>query len=329
MMMRTLPNVFAAPCAAFVRTLALCTLLFSAVACGGNKGGDAKAATDAPKTLESDPIALFPSGPIALGHVDVKAMFAAGASGAEAVSLADRYFPMGPEAGFSLSKDVDSVYIGSYALQGVDVLVVAVGRFDEAKVKLAADHHTTLRSGVTLTATPYANRTIYSGSKVSFSVLSDKIALVGTDTAVRRGLDRVRDGVPARTVTGFLADTLKSEGASFSVAADFGGQAATLRIPGFELKGLKVARVIGDFKAPGFNVAGTLTYDTDDNAKTGAANLGRAAKLVSGLAAIGTPVPKLQGLDIKTEKTDVQVKFGVDDKQLKELLVALPGIVGG
>ncbi|MFO0665963.1 MAG: hypothetical protein U0174_18575 [Polyangiaceae bacterium] len=311
--------------------LSICVALLAS-ACGGNKAGDAKTAADAPRTLESDPIALFPSGPIAMGRVDVRAMFAAGASGAEAINLADRYFPMGPEAGFSLSKDVDTVYVGSYALQGVDVEVVAIGRFDEAKVKRAIDQHTTLRGGAQLTATPYASRTIYSASKVSFCILSEKVAVVGTDGAVRRALDRVRDGVPARTLTGFMVDTLASEGASFAVAADLAGQSGTIRIADMkflDFKGLKVVRVLGDFKAPGFNIAGTLTYDNDDNAKAGAQNLGRAAKFASGLAALGTPVPTLQGLDIKAEKTDVQVKFGVDDKQLKDLLVALPGVLGG
>ena len=310
-------------------SLALAASAFSTTACGGNKNADAKSASEAPKTLEGDPIALFPSGPLAMGRLDVKAMFAAGASGAEGVKIVDRYFPMGPEAGFSLSKDVDTIYVGSYALQGVDVLVAAVGRFDEAKIKAASEQHTTLRGGGTLTPTPYANHTIYSANKVSFSILSDKVALVGTDGAVRRGLDRLRDGIPARTVTGFMADTLVSEGAAFAVAADLGPQIQSIRIPMLDLKGLKVIRVLGDFKTPGINIAGTLTYDTDENATHGAENLGKAAKMAAGLSSFGAPIPKRQGLEIKADKTDVQVKFGVEDKQLKDLLVTLPGLLGG
>lgn len=308
--------------------LALSVLALSTTACGGNKNGDAKGAAEAQKTLEADPIALFPSGPLALGRLDVKAMFAAGASGAEGVKIVDRYFPMGAEAGFSLAKDVDTIYVGSYALQGIDVLVAAIGRFDEAKIKQASEQHTALKGGGTLTATPYANHTIYSASKVSFSILSDKVALVGTDGAVRRGLDRLRDGIPARTVTGFMADTLASDGAAFAVAADLGPQIQSIRIPMLDLKGLKVIRVLGDFKAPGMNIAGTLTYDTDENATNGVANLNKAAKMAAGLSTFA-PIPKLQGLEIKADKTDVQVKFGVDDKQLKELLVTLPGLLGG
>jgi hypothetical protein len=299
------------------------------VACGGNKPAEPTTPA-APKTLDSDPLALFPSGPLALARVDAKAVFAAGTSGAELAKLAERFLPIGEEVGFSAARDLSAIYAGSYSMQGVDALVVLTGSFNVEKIQKAADDKTPLKGGTTLTASPYAGRTIYTSRNVGFSVLTPHTVLAGTEAAIRRALDRCRDGVPTRNLPDTLVSTLETAGADGALAADLSNNPigsinlGPMQLPG--TAGLKVTRVLVDFKAPGLNVAGTLTYDTEEHAQAGAEGLKKMAKFVSGFAAIA-PVPKLQNFDAKADKLDVQAKFAVDDKALRDLLVALPGLL--
>jgi hypothetical protein len=313
-----------------LRTYLLALLALVLFACGGKKVPEPNAASSAPKTLDSDPLALFPNGAIAIARVDSKALFAAGGSGAAVVKLAERFVPIGDEAGFSAARDLDALYIGSYSIQGVDGLSVLVGRFDAAKIQNAADKKTQLKGGGILVPSPYAGKTIYTANNVGFAVLSPKTVLGGTETAIRRALDRCRDGVPTRSLPALLTKTLETEGAHAALAADFSSQpvpaisVGPMRIPGTD--GLRVARVLIDFKSPGLNVAGTLSYDSDEHAQSGAEGLRKLVKLLNTFSAVA-PVPKLQEFEAKAQATDMTTKFAVDDKALKELLVALPDLL--
>jgi hypothetical protein len=299
------------------------------VACGGKKG-DTNSPSDVPKTFDTDPLALLPSGAIGVARLDTKAMYAAGGSGAELGKLTERFIPIGEETGFSAPRDLETVYAGSYSLQGLDVIAVMVGKFDADKIQKAAEAKTKLKGGGVLVASPYAGRTIYTVSNFGFTVLTGRTVIAGTETAVRRALDRCRDGVPTRTLSEVMVKTLETEGAHIALAADLSAHPlpnisiGPLQLPGTQ--GLKVVRVLGDFKAPGLNIAGTLTYDTEANAQTGVEGLRKAAKFVSGLSAVA-PVPRLDNFEAKADKVDVQAKFSVDDKALKDLLVALPGLL--
>jgi hypothetical protein len=305
-------------------------LAFPAFGCGGDKKKDAETALSIPKTIDSDALALLPSGPIAVARVDAKALFAAGGSGAEVTKLTARFFPVGQEAGFDAARDLTQIVAASYSLQGVDALSILSGTFDAAKIQKVADDKTPLKGGGTLTAVPYAGKTIYASQGASFCVLSPKTTLAGTETAVRRALDRVRDGVPARTLSDVFATTLDNA-APLTGVADFTksplGKVAVgpMVIPG--TNGLQVIRLLGDFKPPGVNIAATATYDTEENTQAGAEGAKKLARIVAGLSSFA-PVPKLQNFEAKPEKVDVLIKFAVDDAQLKDLLLALPGLLG-
>jgi hypothetical protein len=299
--------------------------------CGGDKPPEAKTVVDvAPKTIDSDALALLPSGPIAIARIDAKAMFAAGSSGAELGKLATKFLPIGAETGFEASRDLSQVVAASYSLQGVDALSILSGTFDADKIQKTADSKTPLKGGGTLTAVPYAGNTIYTSKDLAFTVLSPKTAMAGTETAVRRALDRVREGIPTRSIPEVFATVLDGP-TPITGVADFKknplGRVAVgpMVIPGTD--GLQMIRLVGDFKSPGVNIAATATYDTEEHTQAGVAAAEKLAKLAKSAGAIA-PVPKLQGFEAKAQKIDVIIKFAVDDRELTELLKFLPSVLG-
>ena len=84
------------------------------------------------------------------------------------------------------------------------------------------------------------------------------------------------------------------------------------------VKGLKAARLVGNFKDPGLNIAATLTYPDPNAAKDNADQVKKTASMASLLALVGAP--QLKNLDIKTQEADVQITFGVDDAALRTFL---------
>src|SRR4051794_3738185 len=122
------------------RGLYLLSFLFVlfVVACGGKD--------EPPKTPKvdngmDDALALLPGNAIAVGTVDGRAFFSSQTFGADLAKLVEKYLPLGQEAGFQASRDVDRVTFGSYSFQGIDVAAVIIGRFDEAKIKQVAAQH--------------------------------------------------------------------------------------------------------------------------------------------------------------------------------------------
>ncbi len=82
-----------------------------------------------------DAFALLPGDAIAVGTVDGRAFFGSMTFGSELARLVEKYLPVGQEAGFQASRDVDRVTFASYAFQGVDAAAVerpnVVRRLDE------------------------------------------------------------------------------------------------------------------------------------------------------------------------------------------------------
>src|SRR5262245_2682044 len=95
-------------------------------ACGGkDKKEGAKSAE--PGNMD-DALALLPGGAIAVGTIDGRAFLGSQTFGADLAKLIEQYLPIGQEAGFSVSRDVDRVTFASYAYQGIDVAAVVIGR---------------------------------------------------------------------------------------------------------------------------------------------------------------------------------------------------------
>ena len=275
-----------------------------------------------------DALALLPGNAIGAGTIDARAFFGSQSFGADLAKLVEKYVPLGAEAGFQASRDVDRVTFASYSYQGLDVVGIAIGRFDSAKIKAVAASQTPTKSGAPLVTSQYAGRDVYTISNVGFTLLSDTRAIVGTEQGIRRVLERIKDKRVKRDLAPWMISTIETPGAALAVAGDFASQPmpaeAARQIPMPFMNGLKAARLVGTFK-DGIQLAGSLTYPDAAAAEAASANLKQTAKLTAYLTVVGV---KVQNIDIKVDKTDVQVSLGVDDGSLRQLLATVPQFLG-
>jgi hypothetical protein len=317
-----------------LRHLVSLGLVTLALACGGSNNKDAVSAHSSTELtadqIDADPIALLPGSAIAISNVDAKAFFASQSLGPTIADLLQQYFPIGDEAGFVAKRDVDSVVAATYSMQGLDVASIIKGRFDVTKIQAAADKHTPMKSGGALVSSTYSGHTIYTLANAGFTVLTPSTVLAGTEAGMHRVLDRIHDGKHTRDITQWMLDTLSTQGAAFALAADFATQPITSvaigSLPLQWLKGLKAVRLVGNFQDSGTQIAGSLTYDTEDDATAGASGAKQLTTMAN-LAAITGLVPRLDNLDIHTEKTSLQYKFSVDDSALRKLLQNIPSLI--
>ncbi|HSQ67622.1 MAG TPA: hypothetical protein VLM85_30640 [Polyangiaceae bacterium] len=277
--------------------------------------------------IEKDPAVLFPSSALAMFTVDAHAFYGSPTAGPQAARLAERYFPVGAEVGFSASRDLDRATSALYSTSGADALAILVGRFDEAKIGEAAKAKTATKAGVIVQST-YANRTLYTLSNVGFTVLSPHLVLAGTETSIRRALDRLRDGKTTRDAPAWMLQTLGSPGAAAAAAVDlkafppntFSG----LPIKG--MNGITALRLLGNFQPPGMHVAGSVTYVDAQHAKTGAEGL--QSVLQSPLVGMTLGI-QLRDVKVQPAQSDAQVSFSLDDSSLQGILSRLPSMLGG
>jgi hypothetical protein len=303
-------------------------LALLATGCGDKGGGGAKAA-EAKKEIDADPIALLPSGPILVATVDTKAFFASATVGPQVAQLVERYAVIPEEAGFKASRDVDRVTVGFYSVQGADGVAVLMGRFDAAKIKQFADAKGQTPRGPVV-ASQYAGKDVYTVSNIGCSVLTPKAALCGTEAAIRRALDRVRDGHVQRDVPPWMAQTLESPNAAAAVAGDF------TKVPLSQLGSgvppwlgtVKSGRVLADFKDPGINVAGSLSYDDPQKAQAAVDQLAQLNRMAGSTALKLLGVPEVQKFDAKVEKNDAQFSFALDDRGMRQIVAMTPRVVG-
>lgn len=307
--------------------LLLVLVLLFVAACGGKKE-EAKA--PAKDTSFEDALALLPGNAIAVGSVDARAFFGSKTFGAELAKLVEKYVPIGQEAGFEASRDVDRITWASYSYQGVDVAAIVVGRFDEAKIKQVAASQTPTKMGAPLVVSQYAGRDVYTVSNVGFTMLSNERVVVGTESGIRRVLERIKDKRVNRDILPWMIATVETPGAAASLAGDFATQPAPQellrQIPTPLAQNIKAIRVLMTFNEAGLQLAASGTYPDEPAAQAAAKHVEQAAGLAKWLALFGV---KIQNVNISVEKSDVQVKLDVDDQSLKTLLASAPQWLGG
>lgn len=300
----------------------------STTACGGGKEGEGVKAPEADTSM-SDALALLPGNAIAVGTVDARAFFGSQTFGSDLAKLVEKYMPIGQEAGFQASRDVDRVTFGSYSYQGIDVAAVVIGRFDEAKIKQVAASHAPTKGGGVLVASQYAGRDVYTMNNVGFTLMSDKMAIAGTESGIRRVLERIQDKRVKRDITPWMLQTVETPGAAVAVAGDFTTNPlpaeAARQVPVPFIQNLKAVRTVGSFKDQGVQLAGSMTYPDAAAADTASQSVKQVLGLSKWLALLGI---KLQSADVKVEKSDVQVQVAVDDQSLRQLLATAPQWLG-
>jgi hypothetical protein len=310
---------------------ALLFVLFFTLAvlgCGGKKeAGDVKSGM--PDLALDDAFALLPGQPIAVATLDARAFFGSDTFGAEIARLTERWVPIGEEAGFRASRDVDRISLGVYSYQGADVAAIVVGRFDVEKIRHLALGQALTGGGALLVVSQYAGRDVYTVSNVGFSLLSNERAVVGTESGIRRVLERIQDRRVRRDITPWMIQTMETPGAALAVAADLATQPAPgelmQQVPMAWVKEIRAARVVATFEDPGVHLAGSLSYADEDTAKTASEAVRQTANLAQWLALIGV---RLQNVKVAVERSDVQVQLGIDDRSLGQLLSTVPRWTG-
>ena len=273
--------------------------------------------------IDKDPLALLPGGAIALIHVDAQAAFQSDL-GKPAAKLISSVMPLGPEANFDPARDVKRVVIGLYSLQGADAAMVVQGNFDPDAINASAGSGRPNALGVVLTKLQYANNDLFVLGDVGFVVVTRQTLVAGNETAIRRVLDRIRDKRVRRDVPDWMAKLIDTPEASIVGVADLSTDAvvagAAQQTP--FLNGLTVARVLGNFEAPGINFAGSLTYPDTATATQASASLQEISKLSSYMALLSFfgIQPPIQNLQARVQDRDVQFIVAVNSNSAAQLM---------
>jgi hypothetical protein len=237
--------------------------------------------------------------------------------------------PLGPESGFSPARDVQRIYGAAYAMEGMDFVSVVQGTFNVAAMEQAARARAANPSSAPVVVSRYGGYELFTVSNMGFVVLSPTTILTGTETALRRTIDRLRyvpalDGVPP-----WMAEVFDDQRAEFAYAADLRDQgvvgAAEERMP--FLFGLQLVRGFGNFQAPGMNLAGSLTYRDDVAAAAGATSLQdlkRLAYFITLLTNFGLGGGSAP--EIRTQALGTNVAFASNvDSQLTSTVLSMVG----
>ncbi|HKO53866.1 MAG TPA: hypothetical protein VJV79_39435 [Polyangiaceae bacterium] len=283
--------------------------------------------------IDKEPLALLPGGVVGIASLNA-AELVASPFGGRLLALLNQRLPIPPSAGFDPARDLSHLYLGLYSMQGADLSGVALGKFDKPKIEAAVNGVEKTPQGVPIAKRQYAGRTLYTAAGFGFCLLSDRTALFGNDTGIRRALDRVREGRVRRQTLPWMDKLLDGEKSAPIVAgADLRGQAipeAASRNVAF-LNGLETLAFVGNFKDPGVNLAGTLVYGDAAGATQGAQNVQALAQKLGTygtlLALVGFPQPVRQ---LQAEAKDKQAAFvaGLDGAALLQLLDKLPEYLG-
>jgi len=227
-----------------------------------------------PAAIDQDPWALLPSGPVGWAHVDAQRLFAS-RFGPTALNLVVRRLPALGAAGFEASRDLSSVSLGVYSIQGADFVGVAKGNFNREQIEAHVEQNPVTPLGIPLAKTSYGGRTLFMAESIGFCLLTEHTALFGNQMGMRRAIDRVRRGKLDRSLPDWLESQLKNTQAPIVAGLNLKenplSSATRSELP--FLNGMATLGVLANFEEPGINLAGTAQYDDENAARLGAQNL--------------------------------------------------------
>jgi hypothetical protein len=276
------------------------------------------------RQIDDDPLALLPGGAIGAFYVDTQKLFAS-ELGQKLLAMARARAPLPDAAGFDPARDLKSVYVGSYSMQGADVAAVLTGTFDREKIEKTAESTDQTALGAPVVKSTYAGRTLYTSRNVGFVVLTERTVLAGNETGIRRTLDRIKEGRVKRELPEWMSKLLLTKGASAAGGVDLRSQpvsdAARAQLP--FLNELETARMLGNFESPGLNIAGTLTYTDEAAAQRGAESVRKLHEMLQNyrflMAIIGIAQP-VQKLEAEAAGKDTRFVVGLDGQAIVRLL---------
>jgi|HubBroStandDraft_1064217.scaffolds.fasta_scaffold34184_2 hypothetical protein len=292
-------------------------------ACGGKgagTGGEAK------PEIDSDPLAMLPPSAVVFARLDLRAVYGDPSLGSQVAAITDPLVPIGEGSGFLPSRDVDRVVAGVYPTMGMEVAAILSGRFDVDRLT----HATRTVAGAPITNGSYGGFATSSVGRTTWVAVTPKTLVAGTNDGVKFVLDRLHKGPPERSLPPWIVETLETPGATTALVADFASQPvaaatfANVSLPW--LKGMRIARVIGNMQPPGLNVATTVTYSDPSLAESAAGGMRSADRWLDLFGPLVGGV-KLQGFDVNAEGNDLRCKFALDTQGLHTLLAMLPRLL--
>lgn len=285
-----------------------------------------------PEDIDREPLALLPSGAVGIAVLDAQQLFSS-QFGQKLLVLAQATAPVPASAGFQPQRDLERLVVASYSTQGADVVAVATGAFDKEAIERSADGVQQTPLGAPLVKSSYAGRALYTSRNVGFVVLTRRTVLAGTETGIRRALDRIKEGRVKRGVAPWMGELLDNPGAPIAAGFDLRAQPVTdaMRQQLAFLDGLETGRLVGNFQPPGLNVAGTLTYGEDAAAQKGSQNLENLSQQLGNwgwlmqLVGISQPVRRLEA---QAEGKDCKVVAELDGQGIAGLLDQAARVLG-
>lgn len=283
---------------------------------------DGRKAPDA--EVDQDAFRLLPPGAVVWFRADAPALFASSV-GPAVVTFMKESLPFASGAGISPKDDIELVVGAMYATVGSDVVLICKGEFEkEATAEaIAANPVSVLKKPIV--SVHYSGAEMYVVDQVAMSVLTDQTMVFGSQLGVRRVLERVEEDRLERNMPAWFDALLEDESSAMQIGIDLDAQPipATLGEKVAFMKGLRAARILGNFKAPGLNLAGTLTYKTPQAATDAAGvlsgikdELDRYELLIRALG-ISQPLRRVQA---EATDKDTQVVAAIEGEALTKLL---------
>jgi hypothetical protein len=277
-----------------------------------------------PEQIDADPLALLPSGAVGVGYIDTQKLLTS-AFGEKLLLMLQKQMPIPQGAGYEPRRDLAKLYVGFYSMTGADIAGVAIGNFDAANIDAAATATATTALGMPVTKSSYAGRNLFTAQNLGFTVLTQKTALFGNDTGIRRALDRIEEGRARRQLPENMLKLLVEPSAPLVIGGDLTGHPIpnALRSELAFLEGVKTLSIVGNFDPPGLNLAGTFSYADPDSAVRGMqqllnlrATLDRYAPF---LAIVGIPNP-IRALSATPNGNDGSFVLAADGQAVAVLL---------
>lgn len=296
----------------------------AALACGGGKEVILRTATGKEVTaedLDRAPLFLLPPNGVGWAHVDL-VKTAATPLGQRLISELEARLPLPESAGLSFRRDLSAMSVATYSMQGIDFAGVATGRFDAERIAAAARQPPADGLGPPITESVYAGRRVFMAQNVGFVVLTPRTALFGNEAGIRRSLDRIVEGRVADDLPPWVRDLLATPNATFSLGVDLTSSPITASLPARlgALHGASIARGVGNFDAPGLNLAATITH-ADNAGASGSANgllqAGAGLNVYTRLFGFGQLIRKLE---TQALGNDTEVVLALDGPAIEGLM---------
>ena len=283
----------------------------------------APVAPTAKPTIDSDPVALMPFGALLVANLDAH-LIANSTFGGDLTALGERMVPFAQQIDFQIKRDLDHAYLGMYSFSGADFLGVMTGTFHPDKLEAAAGKGMDTPYGVVVVS-QYAGRKLYTVANNGFTILSERTALVGSEAAIRRALDRIQAGTLKREIAPWMGDWVTQPGYPVLVASDVTkqsfGKTVTNMLPW--VQGVQYVRARGRFNPDtSFGISGALTYPDGPKAQaaaSGLSNISKSFTIMAMLKIIGID-PLVRNMTVTPAGNDVQFTTVIDEKNLRTVL---------